>query len=394
MPVTQDTAAGVATYYRCLFLLSSVVGACPIEVFRKRDHEQQDNPLFDPANDEMTYTQFELWQLVMIYRLAWGNSFVFKKRDGFGRIIDLKPLHPDLMKVDLDRETGRKVFLLKKLNPDGSVDEMAKPQVFTDWEIMHIPGMGYDGLQGLPVTKLMTQTLGTAMAAEKLAARFYSAGSQLGGIIKVKTPLRSQAQAEGIKQRWMQKNAGVAHAGDVAVLDAETDFQSITIPPEALQFLESRRWQTTEVARWFGVPPHLVGDVEKSTSWGTGIEQQNIGLNTYTLKGHIVPIEQRATREIVSTRGHLARFNLDELMRGSTVERYQALSVSVGGPWMSRNEARISENKKPIGNPEYDELLPPPGIGPVTAPAPPAAPEPDDPPADAPPQDDDQGNDK
>jgi HK97 family phage portal protein len=155
-------------------------------------------------------------------------------------------------------------------------------------------------------------------------------------------------------------------AGDVAVLDAETDFQSVTIPPDQLQFLESRRWSTTEIARWFGVPPHLVGDVEKSTSWGTGIEVQNVGLTTYTLRGHTDPIEQRFTREVVTTRGHKGRFNLDTLMRGSTVERYAALAQSVGGPWMTRNEARRSEDLEPLTtDAEYDELLPPQGIGPT-----------------------------
>lgn len=357
--VTPDTAASVATFYRCLFLLSSVVAFCPIQVFRTRTHDEIDHPLFDPANQDMTYTQFELWQLVMVYRLAWGDSFVYKKRDGFDRIIDLKPLHPSLVQVSL--QDGHKIFLVKQLRGDGTVDETARPNVFTDWELMHIPGLGYDGLQGLSVTKLMSQTLGTAMAADKLAARFYSNGTQLTGIIKVKAPLASQQQAEGIKARWMQRNAGLGAAGDVAVLDAETDFQNITIPPEQLQFLESRRWQTTEVARWFGVPPHLVGDVERSTSWGTGIEVQNLGLHTYTLVGHTTPIEQRVTREVVQTRGQVAKFNFNALMRGTVQERYQALNTAVGGPWMTRNEARASEDMKPLDNSEYDELLPPQG---------------------------------
>lgn len=368
-PVTADTAASIATFYRCLFLLSSVVASCPIEEFRSRDQEKIDNPLFDAANADMTYTPFELWQLVMVYRLVWGDSFVFKKRvgtreSGLDRIIDLKPVYPELVTVELDK-SGHKIFKVKHVKPDGTVDQTAEPQIFTTYEIMHIPGLGYDGLRGMSVVKLASQTLGTALAGEKLAGRFYSSGSQLGGIIKVKAPLRSQTQAEGIKNRWMQTHAGVGHAGDVAVLDAETDFQSVTIPPDALQFLESRRWQTTEIARWFGVPPHLVGDVEKSTSWGTGIEQQNLGLNTYTLSGHTTPIEQRVSREVVETRGHYARFNLGELMRGNTTERYQALSLAAGGPWMTRNEARVSEKKQPLTtDPAYDELLPPQGIGP------------------------------
>lgn len=363
--VTPDTAAGVATFYRCLFMLSSVVASCPVQVFRNRDHETIDNPLFDPSNEDMTYTQFELWQLTMVYRLVWGNGYIFKKRDAFDRIIDLKPVYPDLVTVKPGPD-GHKIFLVKQIREDGTIDEMAKPSAYTDFDIMHIPNMGFDGLSGIPMVKLMSQSLGTAIAADRLAARFYSRGSQLGGIIKVKAPLRNQTQAEGIKSRWMANNAGVANSGDVAVLDAETDFQTVTIPPDQLQFLESRRWQTTEIARWFGVPPHLVGDVEKSTSWGTGIEQQNLGLNTYTLSGHITPIEQRLSREVVQTRGQYAEFNLDKLMRGSTQERYLSLFQAAGGPWMTRNEARISENRKPLTtDPAYDELLPPPGIGPV-----------------------------
>jgi HK97 family phage portal protein len=360
--VTADTAIGVATFYRCLFLLSSVVGSCPIEVFRSKTHELVPNDLFDEANDDLTYTPFELKQLIMVYRLVWGNSYVFKKRNGVDKIVDLKPLYPELVDVRPGPD-GHKIFLVKRLRTDGSIDESSPPQVFTDWEIMHIPNLGYNGLTGLSIVSLMKQTLGTAIAADQLAAKFYSQGSQLGGIIKVKAPLRNQAQAEGIKSRWMQNNAGVGQAGKVAVLDAETDFQSVTIPPDQLQFLESRKWQTTEIARWCGVPPHLVGDVEKSTSWGSGIETQNIGLTTYTLSGHFTPIEQRFTREVVQTRGQVAKFNLDSMMRGTTTERYAALFQATGGPWMSRNEARISENKMPLDGAEYDELLPPQGIG-------------------------------
>ena len=362
--VTELTAAGVATFYRCLFLLSSVVGGCPLEEFRKSDRTQIDNPLFDPANMDLTYTPFEYKQLITVYRCVWGDAFVYKKRaPNSTQIIDLKPIYPDFVTVKIDRKTGDKVFEVDKLDENGNPTGVKMP--FTTYEIMHIPGLGYNGLQGLKVVGLMAQTLGTALGADKLAAKFLSKGTQLGGIIKIKAPLRSQLQAEGIKARWMNAHGGVSHAGDVAVLDAETDWQDVTIPPDQLQFLESRRWETTEIARWFGVPPHLVGDVEKSTSWGTGIEQQNLGLDKFTLVGHFVPIEERHTREVVQVRGHYAKFNRDELLRGSTLERYQALLTATGGPWQSVNEARVSENMQPKSDPKYDEILPPQGIGPT-----------------------------
>lgn len=362
--VTPDSAAGVATFHRCISVLSTLVAASPIQVYRKQEDVTSNHPLLDESNTDMTYTQFELWQLVMVYRLVWGNSYVFKKRGAIsGNIIDLKPIHPDFVEPKI--ENGEKVFYVKRMNADGTPNETAKPQRFTTQEIMHIPGLGYDGLQGHKVVSLMAQTLGTAMAADKLAARFYSKGSQLGGIIKVKVPLASQNQAEGIKMRWNSAHAGVENAGDVAVLDAETDYQNVTIPPDQLQFLESRRWSTTEIARWFGIPPHIVGDVEKSTSWGTGIEQQNLGLNSFTLDGHTIPIQQRVTREIVATRGQRSKFNTDRLVRGNLQERYQALVTATGGPFMTRTEARKIENLVPKDDPEYDELLPPQGIGPM-----------------------------
>ena len=363
--VTIDTATCLPTVYRCINLLSTVIAGCPVEVFRGAEKEKIKNPLLDVYNPDMTYTQFELWELVVAYLCTFGNAYVLKVRDGLGRIVDLKPIYPGVVEVKLDRPGGHKLFLVKRLKEDGTIDPSKLPQVFTDYEIMHIAGFGLDGLIGLSPIQLAAQSIGTALAADKLAAKFYSSGSQLGGILKVKAPLRNQAQAEGIKSRWMSKNAGVAHAGDVAILDAETDFQTVTIPPDQLQFLESRRWQTNEIARMFGVPPHLVGDVEKSTSWGTGIEVQNVGLITYTASSYTKRIEQRITREIVATRGQVAEFDLTDLMRGSTSERYQALLASVGGPWMTRNEARVSENKPRIENTEYDELLPPQGIGPM-----------------------------
>lgn len=358
--VTIDRALVVPTVYRCISLISTVVASCPIEVYRKKDNEPINNPLFDSANQAMTYTQYELWELVAAHLASFGDSFVLKKRDSYDRIIDLKPIYPGLVEVKIDPDTKDKIFLVRHVNDDGTADMHTKPQVFTDFEIMHIPGLGLSGLGGLSPIMQMQQTVGTALAADRLAGRFYKGGTQLGGIIKIKAPLKSQAQAEGVKARWMNNNAGVGNAGNVAVLDAETDFQSITIPPDQLQFLESRRWQTTEIARMFGIPPHLVGDVEKSTSWGTGIEQQNIGFVAYTIASYTNRIEQRVTREVVSTRGQCAEFNLDRLMRGSMSERFLAYQQALGAGWISADEIRVKENMNPLGG-KFAKPFPPAG---------------------------------
>jgi HK97 family phage portal protein len=131
-------------------------------------------------------------------------------------------------------------------------------------------------------------------------------------------------------------------------MDAATEFQPLTIEPDSMQFLESRRWQTNEIARMFGIPPHLVGDVEKSTSWGTGIETQNTGFVSYTIAGWTNRIEQRVSREVIATRKQFCEFDLDRLLRGSMSERFAAYTQGITAGWLTRNEARIKENMQPL----------------------------------------------
>ena len=337
--VTVDRALTLPVVYRCVGVISTVVAQCPLLVYKLPGQKLVRFPLLDVGNDDTTFTPYELFQLVSAHRALWGNVFVRKIRNGGGGIADLKPLYPGAVEVKLD-EDGNKIFEIKQ--NDGSV------VVKTTFEIMHIPGLGYDGLRGLSPIALAAQSLGISLAGDKLAAKFYKSGSHLGGIIKVKAPLKDQEQAEGVKRRWMSKNAGLTNAAEVAILDAETDFQSITIPPDQLQFLESRRWGTTEIARLFGLPPHIVGDVEKSTSWGTGIEQQNIGMVTYTIADYTTSIEQRVTREVIATRGQYGEFDLGRLMRGSTKERFEAYHTAANSGWVTGNEIRAWENMAPL----------------------------------------------
>jgi len=366
--VTEESSLTIPTVFRCVQLLSTVIAGCPLRTYKKPDKVEVFPAIFDPANTLMTYTQFELWELVVVHLCLWGNAFVRKIRAGTGingdsrargPIVDLKPIPPERVKVKYDPETKQKIFEVKQLNPrTGVVDEASKPVILTTFEVMHIPAMGYDGMQGLGPIGYAARTMGTSVAGDKLAARFYAKGTVLSGIIKVKAPLSTQKQADTIRNKWIQKMGGVRHAAEVAVLDAETDFQPLTINPENLQFLESRRWETTEIAKMFGIPPHLMGDTEKSTSWGAGIEQQNIGFVSYTISGYTNRMEQRASREVIPVKNQYSEFDLDRLMRGSMTERFAAYSqaITVGG-WMTRNEARLKENMPPKDG--LDEILVP-----------------------------------
>lgn len=369
--VTVETAMGIPTLFRCVGLLSTVIAGCALRTYKNPGKQELFPSLLDKGNINLRYTYFELMELIVAHLALWGNAYILKQRaknlpkddprympkgsSGEDVIVDLLPINPSLVKVKL--ANGHKIFEVKRINKDGHIDNSHQPVIYTTWEMMHIPGMGYDGMLGLSVIDYARRTFGTSIAADRLAAKFYLNGSNLGGIIKVKAPLASQTQADEIRRRWLVKHSGVGNAGDVAVLDAETDFQPITIPPDQLQFLESRGWQTREVARMFGIPPHLVGDVEKSTSWGTGIEQQNVGFVAYTIAGWTNRIEQRFTREVIITRKQYCEFDLDTLMRGAMQERFLAYAQAIQNGWMSRNEVRLKENMAPVKG--LDEMIMP-----------------------------------
>jgi HK97 family phage portal protein len=386
---TETGLGAIPTAYRCIRILSTVVASLTLEEIQKNGDSQRWTVLDNLA----TYTSYEILRTLTTRLAGWGN-FYARKTVVNGRLVDLTPYKNEDVRVI--RKRGVKTFRILNRDDDGNLVKAAdgKPS-YTDipdepgGPVFHVPGFGFDGLQGVPPVLVASQTFGTALAADRLAARFYSRGQQLGGIVKVKVPLAKQSQADAIKMAWRNSHGGVANAGDVAVMDSETEFQPITIAPEALQFLQSRQWQATEVARMFGVPPHLIGELEKSTSWGAGIEQQNIGFVAYTIRDYTDPIEQRFTREF-SPRGRLLEFDLDRLLRGSTVERFQAYGQAIGWGWMTRNEARLKERMKAL--PGLDEPLMPSAMngaladGPLNSP-----PNPNGKPSEAPEQED--GND-
>lgn len=369
--ITQDSAMAIPTVFRCVGLMSTVIAGCPIKVYKNPGKVEQYPAILDYTNNDMLYTQFELWELVVTHLCMWGNAFVVKVRrssalapegkrvpdnhPAAAQIVDLRPISPDRVTVKL--KDGQKIFEVEQVDRNGRPTPEKPKIIYTTYEVMHIPGMGYNGVEGLSPIVQAKRTLGTAVAADKLAARFYAKGTLLSGVINVKAPLANQEQADEIRRRWIQKNGGLNPAHEIAVLDAETSFQPLTIPPEALQFLESRRWQTNEIARMYGIPPHLVGDVEKSTSWGTGIEQQNVGFVSYTVSGWTNRIEQRVSREVINVNKQYSEFDMSRLLRGSMSERFQAYAIAIQWGWLTRNEARAKENMEPIDG--LDEPLTP-----------------------------------
>jgi HK97 family phage portal protein len=290
----------------------------------------------------------------MFHLLLWGNAYVEKIRNPLGSIIALRPINPARVKPRLfkpgEGDPNAKVYEVKGVGRSQTVEP------YTNYEIMHVPGPGYDGLMGLSPIGVARQSVGISLAAEELAATLYGNGNLMSGVLSTDVKL-DQGQADMLKARWREKVQGSRHAHDIAVLDAGTKFTPTSMPPEDAQFLQTRRWQTIEIARLYGIPPHLLGDVEKSTSWGTGIEQQNLAFVAYTLRPWLNRIEQRVTREIVEPSTQYAEFLVDGLLRGDSAQRAASYVSGIQWGYLTRNEVRVKENLQPLEG--LDEPLTP-----------------------------------
>lgn len=393
-----DALRGIAlpTVYRCISVLSTVVASCTLEEIDKTGAAE----VWDVFQNLQSYTAFEISELIVTHMAGWGNFYARKVMMG-SRLIDLQPIYPG--NVSVRRVRGQKIFRVRKMidatdaSPNatqvGGPNSAPSYEDLTEDDVFHIPFLGYDGLQGMSPIMAAQQTVGIALASDRLAARFYRSGQQLGGIVKVKVPLAEQSQADAIKMQWQAVNGGVNNAGGVTVLDSETDFQPITIAPDSLQFIESRTWNAQELARIYGVPLTMLSFA--STGYGDAIETQQIGFVSYTVRSYTDRIEQRLSREF-TPRGRSVKYNLDQLMRGTLGERYTAYNLAIAGGWMQPAEARASENMTDESDLDYflkpqalngvlnTPPMTPNGAPPPGAALPPTAPsDPDDAPDDA-----------
>lgn len=342
--VTEQSAMQHVAVFRCTELIAGTCAALPFKAYRKGSRARLDDNYPVLADPHPELTSFEVFELMYVFLLLWGNAYFLKQRDGGGRIRYLWPLHPGRVRVDrVDPDAqhpGGKVFVV--------ADRDGGTKTYTSYEVLHIPGLGYDGKVGLSRIQLASQALGMGMAAEKYAAQFFGSGQMLSGILTSEQTL-TQESAETLKARWREKVVGLGRAHDIAVLDRGVTFTPLSIPAKDAQLLESQQWSVTQIARLFGLPPHAVGDVEKSTSWGSGIEQQTIGMVQFTLQpSYLTRVEKRFTKEVLTTENVYAEYAVEGLLRGDSAARAAFYAQAVQWGWMTRNEVRVRENLEPI----------------------------------------------
>lgn len=339
--ITERNALTMSAVYRCVTLISSVCAALPLHTYKSDSLEQVDSNLLSNPHPEMT--SYELWRAVYAYRALWGNAYLQKIRDSVGRIKELWPIHPERVQV------GRAKPI--ELNPSGKIfkvyDDAGNEHPMTSREIMHVPHLGYDGITGVSPVRLATQAIGIALAAETYAAKLFGSGNLLSGILQTEQRLQ-KADAERLQERWNRTMTGLDQARKVAVLDSGAKFQSLTMPNDDAEMLATRQFQVPEIGRFFGVPPFLLSDTERSTSWGTGLEQQSLGWVTYDLHPTwLAPTEQRITKELIPNTTY-AKYKVEGLLRGDSGARAAFYTALWGIGVLSPDEIRELEDRPPI----------------------------------------------
>ena len=337
--VNERTAMQTSAVYACVRILAESVAGLPLHVYERTANGSKStkpsHPLYrllhDEPNREMT--SFVFRETLMSHLLLWGNAYAQIIRDGRGFPIALYPLLPDRMAVDRN-ESGDLVYTYQS----------DKGQVKLRREnILHIPGLGFDGLIGYSPIAMAKNAVGLALATEDYGATFFANGANPGGVLEHPGVIKPE-QADRLRESW-QSQFGGANAHKVAVLEEGLKFHQMSIPPEQAQFLETRKFQINEIARIFRVPPHMVGDLEKSSF--SNIEQQSLEFVKYTLDPWVVRWEQSLQQALIlpSEKATIfIKFNLDGLLRGDYQSRMQGYSTGIQNGFMSVNDVRGLED--------------------------------------------------
>lgn len=348
--VTPETAMRLTAVYRSVSIVAGTIGSLPLHGYQRQDKKRIYPDVLEDPHPDMT--RMELLEFGGTSLLMRGNTYYTKKRNGAGEVKQLWPIHPARVRVGRNKPTegnpSGKVFVVSAdyNGFSGAKDELDDATYLTPHEILHIPALTTDGLVGLSPIQTARQAIGLGLAGETFGARFFGRGMLLSGVLETDQKL-NEKDADFVQERWKKKYGGLENAQEVAVLSHGAKFTPITLPARDAQFIETRRFQVAEIARLFGIPPHMLADVERSTSWGTGIEQQNIGMVTWTLRPWLVRIEKRISKECLTAEQY-AEFKVEGLLRADTKSRGEYYAKARQWGWMSANDIRELENETPI----------------------------------------------
>ena len=344
--VTERSAMQMTAVYSCVRILSEAVASLPLNVYRYNDSGGKEkaisHPLYhllhDEPNPEMS--SFIFRETLMTHLLLWGNAYAQVIRNGKGEVIALYPLMPDRMTVDRNKN-GHLYYKYTKSNEDAPTMDNGSV-IFSPVDVLHIPGLGFDGLVGYSPIAMAKNAIGLAIAAEEYGSKFYANGAAPSGVLEHPGTLKDPGR---VRESWQATFGGSANANKVAVLEEGMKYTPISISPNEAQFLETRKFQINEIARIFRVPPHMVGDLEKSSF--SNIEQQSLEFVKYTLDPWVIRWEQALYRTLLSEEEKKTvffKFNVEGLLRGDYASRMTGYATARQNGWMSANDIRELED--------------------------------------------------
>jgi HK97 family phage portal protein len=339
--VNERTAMQTTAVYACVRILAETIASLPLHTYKRIDKGKEkavDHDLYyllhDAPNSEMT--SFIFRETMMSHLLLWGNSYSQILRDGRNKVKALYPLMPD--KVTVDRTKTGEIYYI--YNKEGEYYPLRNDQV------LHIPGLGFDGLIGYSPIAMAKNAIGMSIATEEYGSKFFSNGANPSGVLEhpgvIKDPKR-------VRESWNAVYQGSSNAHKVAVLEEGMAFKSIGIPPDQAQFLDTRKFQIEEICRIFRVPPHLVANLERATF--SNIEHQSISFVVHTIRPWLIRIEQAIHKALLSEgekRTYFVSFVADGLLRGDYKTRMEGYAVGIQNGFLSPNDVRSLENMNSI----------------------------------------------
>ena len=358
-PVNERTAMQTTAVYACVRILAEAIASLPLHVYEYQDDGGKklvhDHPLYyllhDEPNPEMT--SFVFRETLMSHLLIWGNAYAQIIRDGAGRVLGLYPLLPDKMEVQRD-DKGNIYYVYSRNSDENPMFKEYGNIKLKAEDVLHIPGLGFDGLIGYSPIAMAKNAVGMTLACEEYGASFFANGANPGGVLEHPGVLKDPSK---VRESWNSVYRGVSNAHKIAVLEEGMKYQQIGIPPEEAQFLETRKFQINEIARLYRIPPHMVGDLDKSSF--SNIEQQSLEFVKYTLDPWVIRWEQSLQRSLLlpGEKGkYFIKLNVDGLLRGDYQSRMNGYAVGRQNGWFSANDIREMENMNPIPDEEGGNL--------------------------------------
>ncbi len=345
--VNEKTALGITAVFSAVRILAETVGSLPLILYRRREDDGKeratDHPLYpilhELPNPEMT--SMELRETLMGHLAAWGNAYAYIVFGSDGWIRELWPLRPDKMQVK--REQGELIYRYQMPAQTGEGERILPAS-----RVMHLRGLGFDGVKGYSPVGMARQALWLTMATETFGRKFFENDARPGVVLEHPGELSEKAE-NNLRKSWMKQHGGLDKSHRVAILEEGMKLKEVGIPPEDAQFLQTRKFQVTEIARLYRIPPHMLADLERATF--SNIEHQSIEFVMHTIRPWLVRWEQAIRRDLLSRedrKRYFAEFLVDGLLRGDIQSRYEAYATARQNGWMSANDIRALENMNPI----------------------------------------------